>query len=57
MFIQERDLLNDPSKCSGVPRQSSVGFEMDMVVDSVGGGGGTNTEWEGRVVGDGEVGV
>ena len=47
MFIQERDLLNDPSKCSGVPRRSSVGFEVDMVVDSVGGGGGANTEWEG----------
>ena len=34
-----------------------MGFEVDMVVDSVGSGGGANTEWEGRAVGDGGVGV
>ena len=47
MFIHDQELSKDPSKCSGVPRRSSVGLVV-VIVEGLGGGGGlgggTNTE-------------
>ena len=59
MFIHAWDLSKEPSKASGVPRWSSVGFAVVMVGVGGGGGGGGGMKtyragWVGR---DGGVGV
>ena len=60
MFIHDWELSKDLLKCFGVPRRSSVGLVV-VIVGGLGGGrglgGGTNTEGDEWVVGDGGVGV